>query len=86
VLLIAGEVVTGFGRTGRWFAMEHFGVQTDIMTTAKGISRLVVPMGAVTVSDEVNEPFAAGRDIRSRLHEYGASARVRSESRGIGHH
>jgi adenosylmethionine-8-amino-7-oxononanoate aminotransferase len=60
VLLIADEVVTGFGRTGRWFAMEHFGVQADIMTTAKGISGLVVPMGAVTVSDEVNEPFAAG--------------------------
>jgi adenosylmethionine-8-amino-7-oxononanoate aminotransferase len=53
-------VVTGFGRTGRWFAMEHFGVQADIMTTAKGISGLFVPMGAVTVSDEVNEPFAAG--------------------------
>ena len=60
VLLIADEVVTGFGRTGRWFAMEHFGVQADIMTTAKGISGLYVPMGAVTVSDEVNEPFAAG--------------------------
>ena len=60
VLLIADEVVTGFGRTGRWFAMEHFGVQADIMTTAKGISGLAVPMGAVTVSDEVNEPFAAG--------------------------
>jgi adenosylmethionine-8-amino-7-oxononanoate aminotransferase len=60
VLLIADEVVTGFGRTGRWFAMEHFGVQADIMTTAKGISGLVVPMGAVTVSDQVNEPFAAG--------------------------
>ena len=60
VLLIADEVVTGFGRTGRWFAMEHFGVQADIMTIAKGISGLYVPMGAVTVSDEVNEPFAAG--------------------------
>ncbi|HWO02201.1 MAG TPA: aspartate aminotransferase family protein [Blastocatellia bacterium] len=60
VLLIADEVVSGFGRTGRWFAMEHFGVQADIMTTAKGISGLFVPMGAVTVSDQVNEPFAAG--------------------------
>lgn len=57
VLLIADEVVTGFGRTGRWFAMEHFGVTADIMTTAKGISSMYVPLGAVTVSDRVNEPF-----------------------------
>jgi adenosylmethionine-8-amino-7-oxononanoate aminotransferase len=60
VLLIADEVVTGFGRTGTWFAMEHFGVQADIMTTAKGISSLYIPLGAVTVSDQVNEPFRAG--------------------------
>ncbi len=57
VLLIADEVVTGFGRTGKWFAMEHFDVQADIMTTAKGISSLYIPLGAVTVSDEINEPF-----------------------------
>ncbi|MCH7908452.1 MAG: aspartate aminotransferase family protein [Candidatus Hydrogenedentes bacterium] len=57
VLFIADEVVTGFGRTGRWFAMEHFGVQADIMTTAKGISSMYAPLGAVTVSDRVNEPF-----------------------------
>lgn len=57
VLLIADEVITGFGRTGKWFAMEHFNVQADIMTTAKGISSLYIPMGAVTVTDEINEPF-----------------------------
>ncbi len=57
VLLIADEVVTGFGRTGKWFAMEHFGVQADLMTTAKGISGMYAPLGAVTVSDEINEPF-----------------------------
>lgn len=60
VLLIADEVVTGFGRTGAWFAMEHFGVLPDIMVTGKGISSLYFPLGAVTVSDRVNEPFAAG--------------------------
>lgn len=61
VLLIADEVVTGFGRTGRWFAMEHFGVQADIMTTGKGISGLYAPLGGVTVSDRINEPFASGK-------------------------
>jgi putrescine---pyruvate transaminase len=60
VLLIADEVVTGFGRTGRWFGMEHFGVAPDIMTLAKGIDSSYVPLGATTVSDKVNEPFKAG--------------------------
>lgn len=57
VLFIADEVVTGYGRTGKWFGMEHFDVQADIMTTAKGISSMYVPLGAATVSDRVNEPF-----------------------------
>ncbi len=57
VLFIADEVITGFGRTGKWFGMEHFGVQADIMTTAKGISGMYAPLGAVTVTDEINEPF-----------------------------
>lgn len=60
VLLIADEVVTGFGRTGRWFGMDHFSVKADIMTCAKGISSSYVPLGAVTVSDKVNEPFKNG--------------------------
>jgi len=60
VLLIADEVVTGFGRTGEWFAMEHYGVMPDIMTVAKGISSCYVPFGAVAVSAELNLPFEAG--------------------------
>jgi adenosylmethionine-8-amino-7-oxononanoate aminotransferase len=60
VLLIADEVVTGFGRMGRWFGMEYFDVTPDIMVLGKGISSLYFPMGAVTVSDRINEPFAQG--------------------------
>ena len=52
--------MTGFGRTGKWFAMEHFGVDVDIMVTAKGISGCYIPMGAVMVSDEINKPFEEG--------------------------
>ena len=63
VLFIADEVVTGFGRTGKWFAMEHFGVEADIMTTAKGISGCYIPLGAVMVSDKINEPFGAGEAV-----------------------
>lgn len=57
VLLIADEVVTGFGRTGKWFAMEHFDVEPDLMTLAKGISGANLPLAAMLVSDKVNEPF-----------------------------
>jgi adenosylmethionine-8-amino-7-oxononanoate aminotransferase len=60
ILLIADEVVTGFGRTGKWFCMEHFDVQADMMIIGKGITSLYAPMGGVVVSDEVNEPFAKG--------------------------
>ena len=60
VLLIDDEVVTGFGRTGRWFGVDHHGVLPDIMTFAKGISSANVPLGAVAVSDKVNDPFTAG--------------------------
>jgi adenosylmethionine-8-amino-7-oxononanoate aminotransferase len=60
VLLIADEVVTGFGRTGRWFAMEHFGVVPDLMTMAKGISSCYVPFGAVALSKAINAPFEEG--------------------------
>ena len=60
VLFIADEVVTGFGRTGKWFAMEHFSVDPDIMTMAKGISSCYVPFGAVSVSSRINVPFEQG--------------------------
>jgi len=60
VLFIDDEVVTGFGRTGEWFGIDHHGVVPDIMVFAKGISSANVPLGAVSVHDRVNEPFVAG--------------------------
>jgi adenosylmethionine-8-amino-7-oxononanoate aminotransferase len=55
VLLIADEVITGFGRTGRWFALEHWGVRPDMMTVAKAITSAYVPLSAFLVSGRVHE-------------------------------
>ena len=57
VLLIADEVISGFGRLGRWFGCERYGFTPDLMTCAKGISSGYVPLGAVVVSGRVREPF-----------------------------
>jgi 4-aminobutyrate aminotransferase-like enzyme len=51
-LFVDDEVQSGVGRTGRWFAIEHFGVEPDIMAMAKGIAN-GMPLGATTVTDEV---------------------------------
>jgi putrescine---pyruvate transaminase len=57
VLLVADEVISGFGRLGRWFGCERYGFTPDLMTCAKGISSGYVPLSAVVVSGRVREPF-----------------------------
>ena len=44
-------MITGFGRTGRWFGLEHYGIEPDIMQFAKGITSGYVPLGGIGVSD-----------------------------------
>jgi adenosylmethionine-8-amino-7-oxononanoate aminotransferase len=60
VLLIADEVMTGMGRTGRNFAVEHWEVAPDILVTAKGLSSGYAPLGAVVVSKRVADAIADG--------------------------
>ncbi|MES0132599.1 aspartate aminotransferase family protein [Mesorhizobium sp. M0029] len=60
ILLIFDEVITGFGRLGAPFAADYFGVTPDIMTTAKGVSNGVIPMGAVFVKKEIHDAFMSG--------------------------
>jgi 4-aminobutyrate--pyruvate transaminase len=55
ILLIADEVITGFGRTGTMFGVEQYAVQPDIVSLAKGITSGYLPLGAVGVSDEIND-------------------------------
>jgi adenosylmethionine-8-amino-7-oxononanoate aminotransferase len=63
VLLIMDEVINGFGRTGKMFAAEHFGMQPDLMTMAKGLSSGYAPIAAVAVSDRVFDTFKDKKDV-----------------------
>ncbi|WP_432248571.1 aspartate aminotransferase family protein [Streptomyces sanyensis] len=57
IVLVLDEVMAGFGRTGRWFAAEHFGVVPDLMTFAKGVNSGYVPLGGVAISDRIAATF-----------------------------
>jgi beta-alanine--pyruvate transaminase len=75
ILLIFDEVITGFGRLGTPFAANYFGVTPDIMTTAKGITNGVIPMGAVFASRKVHDALMTGPGNQIELfHGYTYSA------------
>jgi len=57
VLLIADEVMTGWCRTGKWFAMDHWGVVPDILTTAKGITNAAIPLGLCATTGKIASYF-----------------------------
>jgi len=57
ILLIADEVMSGFGRTGKWFGVDHFGVTPDMIATAKGITAGYLPLGALIVTDKIADHF-----------------------------
>ncbi len=58
IVFIADEVMAGFGRTGKWFAIEHFDVVPDLITFAKGVTSGYVPLGGVAVNDAIYSTFA----------------------------
>ena len=74
VLLIADEVITGFGRTGRMFALEHWAVQPDIISIAKAITSGYVPMGAFIVSGEIMDAIRTAPADARFMHAYTNSA------------
>jgi taurine--2-oxoglutarate transaminase len=70
IVMIADEVMCGFGRTGEWFAVNHWGVEPDMMTMAKGLTSAYVPLGATMVTDEIaaffeDRPLPAGLTYNS---------------------
>ncbi len=57
ILMVCDEVMAGFGRTGRWFAVDHWDVVPDLMTMAKGLTSSYLPLGAVAMRHEIAEAF-----------------------------
>jgi adenosylmethionine-8-amino-7-oxononanoate aminotransferase len=70
VLFVADEVITGFGRTGKWFGLEHYGVEPDIMQFAKGITSGYVPLGGIGVSDRVREVMNGVPPAKRWMHAF----------------
>ncbi len=68
VLLIADEVITGFGRTGRWFALGHWGVEPDLVSFAKGVTSGYLPLGGVIASKRVHEAIESAPADRKFMH------------------
>ena len=60
ILLIFDEVITAYGRLGRAFGADYYGVEPDMITTAKGLTNGVIPMGAVMISSEIHDAFMTG--------------------------
>ncbi len=74
VLLIVDEVITGFGRTGAWFASEHYGIVPDIMTMAKAMTAGYMPMGAVIARPELIDAIPVFRHVHTFSGHAGAAA------------
>ncbi len=83
ILLIYDEVITGFGRLGKPFASDYFGVKPDLFTTAKGITNGTIPMGAVFVSDVIYETFMQGPAGMEFFHGYTYSGHPMACAAGI---
>jgi taurine--2-oxoglutarate transaminase len=79
ILMICDEIMSGFGRTGAWFAVDHWGFVPDIMTVAKGLTSAYIPLGATIVSQAIaarfeDKPLNAG--LTYNAHPVGCAAAV----------
>ncbi len=84
ILLIFDEVITGFGRLGSNFAADHFGVMPDLITTAKGLTNGVIPMGAVLATSAIHDAFMSGPEEAIELfHGYTYSGNPIASAAGL---
>ena len=84
VIMICDEVITGFGRTGKMFATEHWGVKPDIFTVAKALTSGYIPIGAAIASKKVSDAFM-GEDstFRHLIHSAATRSRARRRSANL---
>lgn len=68
ILLITDEVITGFGRTGKWFALGHWGVEPDLTSFAKGVTSAYLPLGGVLISRKVHDTMLAAPADQKFMH------------------
>jgi len=71
VLLVADEVITGFGRLGYWFASERYDIRPDVVTFAKGVGSAHMPLGGVLMSDRIASAFLEGTSMFTHGITYG---------------
>jgi adenosylmethionine-8-amino-7-oxononanoate aminotransferase len=83
ILFIADEVMTGMGRTGKMFGLEHWGVDADIVALGKGMSAGYTPIAATLVSDKVIEPIKAGSKLVMSGHTYSANPQSAATSLAV---
>ncbi len=70
VLLIADEVITGFGRTGEWFGLTRYGIRPDIMAFAKGVTSGYLPLGGIQISDEIHDVIMTAPPDQVWMHAF----------------
>jgi len=70
ILLIADEVITGFGRTGEWFGLSRYGIEPDIMSFAKGVTSGYQPLGGIQISDTIREVIMSAPSDQVWMHAY----------------
>jgi adenosylmethionine-8-amino-7-oxononanoate aminotransferase len=70
ILLIADEIITGFGRTGRWWGLEHWGVTPDILSFAKGVTSGYLPLGGIMMTPEIRDVLESVEPAMRWMHGY----------------
>ena len=70
ILFIADEVITGFGRTGEWFALKHWNVKPDILSFAKAITSGYAQLGGIQISDEIRATMESAADGEAYMHGF----------------